>query len=145
MRVTRQISGLNGDKKHALTAAQAKKVLAILKPLRAKTKLTATEAKAIRAKLNAVFNNAQLDAMANSRGGFGRGGQRPVGGQGGPGGPGRGGPGGPGGQRPDFNSAAMKDFNPFYSKVAKSDERGAERAKRMDQFFAEIEKIAKGK
>ena len=40
----------------------------------------------------------------------------------------------------------MKDMNPFYPvKPAKGDERAADHAKRMNDFFADLESRAKGK
>ncbi|MDH7481237.1 MAG: hypothetical protein QHH26_04560 [Armatimonadota bacterium] len=142
MQMVRHIGEINKDKKYTLTPEQAKKVLAVLKPLRSKPKLTQDEAKKALKDLKPIFTAAQLNAMARIKPKFEQ--------HRGPGGP----PGGPGEQqrrppqnverrRPNLN--AMKDFNPFYSKVPKGDERAAERVKRMNEFFAALEKKANSK
>jgi len=138
MTMARHIGELQKDKKYAPTSAQAKQILAILKPLRTKPKLTQDEAKGVLIKLKKVFTAGQLNAMARMKSKFGSRpqGQRPAG-QGSQGQNNN-------GQR-KFDPNAMKDFNPFYTKVAKGDTRAAERVKQWDQFFAALEKKAKGK
>ncbi|MDI6827229.1 MAG: hypothetical protein QME62_01955 [Armatimonadota bacterium] len=143
MQMVRHIGEINKDKKYTLTPDQAKKVLAVLKPLRSKPKLTQDEAKKALKDLKPIFTAAQLNAMARIKPKFE---QRRS-----PSGP----PQRPNGQeprRPPQNSErrgpdlnAMKDFNPFYSKAPKGDERAAERVKRMNEFFAELEKKASAK
>jgi len=145
MRMADNIGALDKDKKHALSAAQAKKVLVILKPLRAKPKLTQVVAKQTLASLKKVFTADQLNAMARIK--------PKVQAHPRPGGPPPGGPGGPppgpppnmqnGGSPPGPN--AMQDFNPFYAKAPKGDKRAAEQVKHMNDFFAHLEEKAKGK
>ena len=150
MQMTQHIAIIDRDSKYTLTKAQAKKVLGVLQPLRKKPKLTQDEAKATLKKLKPIFTVKQLNAMAKIKPprrspgmpGGGYGGQ--GGGQGGPGG---GPPGGgqPGANRPSFDPNAMKDFNPFYSKVKADDEFAARRARRWNQFFTTMDNKAKGK
>ena len=147
MQMTRHIADIDKDPKYTLTKAQAKKVLVVLQPLRKKPKLTQDEAKSTLKKLKPIFTVKQLNAMAKikpphrgpgmSGGGYG--------GQGGP--PGGGPPGGgqPGANRPNFDPNAMKDMNPFYSKVPAGDEWAAHRAKRWNEFFTAMDNKAKGK
>jgi len=149
MQMVHHIAIIDKDPKHTLSAAQAKKTLAVLKPLRTKPKLTEDQAKQALKGLKKVFTVDQLNAMAKIKPGSG---QRRTG-PGGPGGPGGGGrPGGPGGppgggqgNRPRFDANAMKDFNPFYAKPSKSDARAADRGKRWNEFFTALEKKASGK
>jgi len=151
MQMTQHIAIIDRDSKYTLTKAQAKKVLGVLQPLRKKPKLTQDEAKATLKKLKPIFTVKQLNAMAKikppSRGPRTGGGY--SGGQGGPGGgpPGGGPPGGgqPGANRPSFDPNAMKDFNPFCSKVKADDEFAARRARRWNQFFTAMDNKAKGK
>jgi hypothetical protein len=136
-----------------LTPAQAKKVLAVLQPLRSKPKLTQDQAKAALKALKPIFTVTQLNAMARipaSPGGRRQGGGMGMGGPGGPGGGRPGGPGGPGGNmpggatnRPAFDPNAMKDFNPFYAKASGNDF-GARNAKRWDTLFTGLQARAKG-
>jgi len=42
-----------------------------------------------------------------------------------------------------MDAAAMKDFNPFYSKIDKSDPGAIGRAKRMNDMFSGLERKAK--
>lgn len=140
MTMVRHIQEIDKDKKYTLTSTQAKKVLAILTPWRAKPKMTQDQAKGIARDLKKVFTAAQLNAMARIKSHFGQGpgGNRP---------PGQGGPPSTGqsAQRRHFDPNAMKDFNPFYTKVAKGDTRAAERVKRWNEFFAALQKKAKTK
>lgn len=158
--------GLDQNPKTKLTAAQAKKILAVLQPLRNKSKMTQDEAKDALKKIKAALTVDQLNALAryeqerrNRRGGpggFGGGGMgmRP-GGPGGPGGPGApgapgarpGGPGGPGGGPGQFrmpDPAQMKDFNPFKPnpQAGPFGQRGAEYWK---TFFTKLQQRAAGK
>lgn len=145
MTTGRHINDLLKDKKYAPTSAQAKQLLGILKPLRTKPKLTQDGAKNVLKSLKKVFTAGQLNAMARMKSKFGQNrtqGAQP-GGTGGPGGQGQR-PAGQNGQR-KFDPNAMKDFNPFYTKVAKGDTRAAERVKQWNDFFAALEKKAKGK
>ena len=80
MRLPRQISELNKDKKTALTPGQAKQILAIVKPLRSKSKLPSDQAKLVSEKIHKVLTGAQIDAMSSQRG-FGHGGGRRGGGR----------------------------------------------------------------
>lgn len=135
MTMVRHIGEIDRDPKYALTAAQAKKVLAVLTPLRSKPKLTQDQAKDALKSLKTVFTVTQLNAMAKIKT------RRPGGGQWG------GRPGGQGGDRagrPHFDPDAMKDFNPFYSKVTKGDEFSAQRAKRWDDFFKTLQDRSMG-
>jgi cell division septation protein DedD len=147
MQLPRQITELNKDAKTALTPAQAKAILSVLKPLRQKPTLTVEEAKKVSAQLDKIFTAEQKEAMANLRPGFGRGMNRP-----GPGDEGRSSSDRPRGERRGdrprgefaqgqrdgdrprgefgrgqgnsdrphmrWNTDAMKDFNPFYAKPA---------------------------
>jgi len=147
MQMVRHIGIIDKDSKHTLTPVQAKQVLSVLKPLSSKSKLTQDEAKQALKDLKKVFTVDQLNAMARIK--PPQMGRRP-GGQGGPGGPGgQGGPGGPGangnrqGNRMRWDPNAMKDFNPFYTKVSQSDPRSADRAKRWNDFYKSLDKKAK--
>lgn len=170
MRLQRGITQLNAKPETALTAAQAKKILAVLVPLRSKAKLSSEEAKTAVAKIQRVFTLAQVDAMSQMRpGGQRQGmGQRPGVNGGGNMGPGQNRQMGPGGQRPAMNGAGpgqrgpnagarngngmrnldpnmMKDFNPLYvaKPVKKDDKMAQDRAQRLNKFFASLKKIAK--
>jgi len=140
MQMVRHIQEIDKDKKYTLKPEQAKKVLAILKPLRDKPKLTQDEARKALKDLKAVFTAAQLNAMARIKPRFEK---RP----GTPSGP----PNGQNRQRPPERERrpqdmkAMENFNPFYSKVPKGDERAARRVKELNEFFAALEKRAKSK
>ena len=166
----RTLEELDKDQKTRLTPAQAKKILAVLQPLRNKPKMTQDDAKNALKQIKAALNVSQLNAMArieaerrNRRGGPGGAGggmgMRPGGPGGAPGGaPGArpggnngarpGGPGGagrPGGgqwQMPD--PAAMKDFNPFKPdpKMGQFAQRGAEY---WNNFFKGLQQRASGK
>lgn len=161
-RATRNITELEKNKETALTPAQAKQVLAILKPLRSKPKLTSDQAKAASIKLEKVFTLAQQDAIAKMRPQFGRDrgtrqgdGQRPglnrdnaqrdgqkrqgVGQRG------QNARGQAGNQQRRWDQNTMKDFNPFYVKPAKGDKMAAAQAKRWNEFFASLEVKAKSK
>lgn len=147
MQMTHHIEAIDRDPKYALTADQAKKVLAVLKPLQSKPTLTQDQAKDVLKKLKPIFTVTQLNAMAKIKEPPRFGGQRPGGGAatgGAPGGGFRpGGNGGPGG-RPHMDMARMKDFNPFYTKVDKKDDFSAMRAKRWNDFFSHLDAKAKG-
>lgn len=141
MRFVHQLGEIDKDKKYTLTQSQAKKVLEILKPLRTKPNLTQDEAKKTLANLKKVFTAAQLNAMSRLKPRFQQV-RRPEGRQQGPQQP-------PRGhdikrrQMPD--GKAMQDFNPFYQKVPKGNKMAEERAKRMNEFFASLEKKANPK
>jgi len=144
MQMVRHIGEIDKDKKYALTPAQAGKVLAILKPLRSKPKLTQDQAKQALKDLKKVFTADQLNAMARIRPMFrpgepGRPGQ-PGGMRGGP-------PGGGQGQNRErrWDPNAMKDFNPFYAQAKPDDERAKQRIKRYNDFFSALEKKANPK
>lgn len=148
LRMARQIQGLDMDAKHALAPGQAKKVLAILLPLRSKPKLTQTQAKSAVNSLKMVFTADQLKAMAKLKSET-----RVAVHHGGPGGPPPGLKGKPGmhvGPPPNARSggthmtpAAMKDWNPFY--VNKSNPNAAGMSKHWDDFFGKLQARAKGK
>lgn len=155
----RGLDDLDKDPKTKLTAAQAKKILAVLQPLRNKPKMTQDDAKNALKQIKAALTVNQLNALArmeaerrNRRGGPGG-----PGGPGGagmrPGGPGGapgarpGGPGGAGGaggrfQMPD--PSTMKDFNPFNPRpeMGQFAQRGAEYWK---TFFSGLQQRAAGK
>jgi hypothetical protein len=123
---------LEKDKSTAITAAQAKHLLAIVKPWQSKDKMTEDQAKDVIKSVQKVLTPKQLTVIGKLPergfgGGRGGGGGRPGGPgagarQGGPGGPGGGGPGGarpgggPGGR--GFNLDALKTANPFATKAA---------------------------
>ncbi len=137
MTMVRHIGEINKDKKYTLTPAQAKSVLAILKPWRTKPKMTQDQAKTVAKNLKKVFTASQLNAMARIKSHFGQGPR----------------PGGQGGDRPRnqnggqhrFDPNRFKDVNPFYTKIDKNDPRSAERVKRWNEFFAGLEARAKAK
>lgn len=131
------IGRLDKETKTPLTKAQAKAVLAVLKPLRAKPKLTQDEAKKALKGLKKVLTEKQLTEIGKMKPEDRRGGQRMGSGNGDrPRGEGNG-----GGQRRRFDPDAMKNFNPFNpSKDAPGGERSA---KRWQEFFAALEKKAK--
>lgn len=135
MQTVRHIGDIDKDPKYTLSPAQAKQVLAVMKPIRAKSKLTQDQAKQALKDLKKIFTVAQLNAMAKIK--------TPAGqhrmGSGGPGGPG----GNAQGNRPRMDAAAMKDFNPFYTKAGKSDPGAMGRAKRTNDTFSALEKKAK--
>ena len=168
MRLQRGITGLQSNPETALTAAQAKKILAVLVPLRSKAKLSSEEAKTAVAKIQKVFTLAQVDAMSQMRpGGQNRGMGQRQGMNGGNMGSGQNRQMGPGGQRPAMNGAGpgqrgsnaggkngmrnfdpnmLKDFNPLYvGKPAKDDKMAQDRAQRLNKFFTGLRKIAKDK
>jgi len=137
MQMVTHIGEIDKDKKYTLKPAQAKAVLAVLKPLRTQPKLTQDQAKTVLIKLKKPLTAAQLNAMARIKPKVEQ--RRPSGGQGGP--PRQG---GQQGQR-HFDANAMKDFNPFYTKVDPKDTRAVERSKRWNDFFTALEKKAKSK
>ena len=138
MQMAGHMEEINKDKKYTLTSAQAKSVLAVLKPLRTQPKLTQDQAKSVLLKLKKPLTATQLNAMARIKPKVQ---QRRPSGQGAPGGQGNR---PPQGQR-RFDANAMKDFNPFYTKVDPKDTHAVERAKRWNDFFAALEKKAKAK
>jgi len=149
MQMVGHIQEIDKDKKYTLSADQAKKVLAVLNPLRSKPKLTQEQAKQALKDLKKIFNAGQLNAMARikpkfSSHGPGQGnGQRPPGDGQQPSGNDPGGP-GSGGARRHFDPNTMKDFNPFYAPKAKTDDKSAQdRSKRWNDFFSAMEKKAK--
>ena len=136
MQMVRHIGEIEKDRKYALTPGQASKVLAVLKPLRSKPKLTQDQAKQALKELKKALTANQLNAMARIKPRFRSGFQRNQ--QGPP----------QEGQRPprrQWNASAMKDFNPFYSKASPDDPRAKERQKRWNEFFGALEKKAKSK
>lgn len=147
----RKLGEIDKDKKYALTQAQAKQVLAVLKPLRDKPKLTQAQAKQALGGVKKPLTLEQLNAMSRikqpGRPGRGQGlaaGPRPGSGQR-PGGPPPGGPPGEPGARPaqrGLDPKTMQDFNPFYSKATASDPGSAQRAKRWNEFFSSLERKA---
>jgi len=149
----RGLEVLDRDAKTKLTPAQAKKILAVLQPLRNEPKLTQDKAKNALKQIKAVLTVNQLNALAryeadrrNRRGGPGGGGMgmRP-GGMGGPGGAPGARPGGPGGARPQMpNPSQMKDFNPFKPnpQLGPFGQRAAEY---WDSFFKGLQQRASGK
>lgn len=145
----------------ALDKKQSGQVASILKPWRAKTKMTNDDAKGLQKKISGLLTTKQLKKMATietptqrmQRGGFGGGGGggRPGGGgPGGPGGgggprPGGGGPGGPGGRPggftfPDPPSGGMNPLNPDTLPFAQM---RPQQKKRLDDFMADLEKRSK--
>lgn len=140
MQMVTHIQEIDKGKKYTLTSAQAKATLAVLKPLRTQPKLTQDQAKTVLVKLKKPLTAAQLNAMARIKPKVQQ--HRPNGGPGGQGGTPR--QGGQQGQR-HFDPNAMKDFNPFYTKVDPKDTRAVERSKRWNEFFATLEKKAKSK
>lgn len=125
----RGIEQLEKNKAKALTKAQAKTIVGVIMPWKAKPKMSEAEAKTVYSKINGALTTSQKNELdkiaAKNRRGFGSAG----GGQGGPGGgPGGGGPGGGpgGGGAPDASRMAemrarmakmqgfFKTYNPFY-------------------------------
>lgn len=140
MRFVRQVGEIDKDKKYTLTQSQAKKVLEILTPLRTKPKLTQDEAKKTLANLKKVFTATQLNAMSRLKSPFQRV-RSSMGGQQGPRLPRE-----QDIKRPQVpDSKAMQHFNPFYQKVPKGNKAAEDRAKRMNEFFAALEKKANPK
>ncbi len=152
----RGLEMLDRDAKTKLTPAQAKKILAVLQPLRNKPKMTQDDAKNALKQIKAALTVNQLNALArfeaerrNRRGGPGGGmGMRP-GGMGGPpgGAPGArpGAPGGPGGARPQMpNLSQMKDFNPFKPNPQMGPF-GQRAAEYWNNFFKGLQQRAAGK
>ncbi len=143
MSMARHIAEIDKDAKYKLTQDQAKKVLAVLQPLRSKPKLTQDQAKDTLKKLKPIFTVNQLNAMARIKDQRPGGGQRPMG-QGQPG-QNQGRPSGnraPGARH--FDPNAMKDFNPFYANPKADDEFAKRRAARWNEFFTALNNRAKG-
>jgi hypothetical protein len=167
-RMLRGVGELDKDPSTALTPAQAKGVLTVLKPWQTKPKMTQDDAKSVMRGVKKVLTAKQLNALSRvqdrgfggGRGGPGGGpggGGPPGGGFGGPGGgppgggpPGGGPPGGfrgaggPGGGR-RFDPAAMKNFNPLLTKADPNNPMSTRRAERMKRMFAQLEARASGK
>lgn len=114
----RNIGELEKSKTAALTKPQAKSVVGLVNPWKAKPKMTDDDAKALFIKVNAVLTakqKAELDKLAAMDRRFGPGERSSGPGGGGPGGPG-GGFGGPGGGAPD--PAKMKEFQAMREKLS---------------------------
>lgn len=129
LKMVRHAAALDKEKKITLTSAQASKALGILKPLRAKPKLTQTEAKKAADRLKKVFTAAQIKAMESAKPRSSKDKK-------------------PDAKRPDTahkRPEMPKDFNPFYSKAPKGDKHAEARVKMMGKLFAALEKKAKGK
>src|SRR5262249_14338974 len=152
------------DKSTAITPAQAKSLLGILKPWETKDKMTPDQAKDVIKSVQKVFTPKQLTVLGKipERGFGGRGGGQGGGGGrgpggGGPGGPGArgggaragGGPGGgaPGGARPGgggpgggrtFDLNAMKNYNPFTIKEDPKNPMSSRRVTRNKWAFAAL-------
>lgn len=142
MRMTGHIAEIDKNKKHTLTPAQAKQVLFVLKPLREKPKLTQDQAKQALKKLEKIFTASQLNAMAKIKPRL-RQGQGPrMAGDGQRQGMGNNGRDNGNREHRRWDPNAMKDFNPFYTKAPKGDERVEVRAKRWNEFFNNLEKKA---
>jgi len=149
------IGRLERDGQHKLTAKQAQQLLAVLQPLRAQPKLTQDEAKETTRALQQVLTMDQrteigkmpeqrFDGGNRGAGGSGGAGSAGAPGMGGPGGSGGGAPRGQGGSRgdrPRFDPAAMKDFNPFNPQSGGMG--GPRAAARWDEFFKALEAKAK--
>lgn len=168
MRMAFLIGALERSDKDALTPAQAKQVLVILRPLRSKPKLSNEESQQIAARLDRVFTKEQREAMANMTANS-RGAQRPDGERQGPppgmtaGRPPRDGsasgedgvrrerprPDGPEGRTGEtrtvrrFDAEEMKDFNPFYTGGSEDDQLSRMQARRVDELFTALENRAK--
>jgi hypothetical protein len=143
MRFVNRIGEIDKNKKYTLTQHQAKKVLEILKPLRTSPKLTQEQARQTLANLKKVFTATQLNAMSRIKPRFTqirrttnkndsqppreqyqdrKNDRKDIGRR----------------QPPDFK--LPEDFNPFYTKVPKGDKVAEERVRRMNEFFATLEK-----
>ena len=148
--MVRKIGEIDKNPKYALKPAQAKKILSVIKPLRAKPKMTQEQAKTALKQLKAALTIDQLNAMARIKdrpggrpggpGGPGAPGMRPGGGAGAPG---MGRPGGNGagaqGARPRMDPNAMKNFNPFYKDPKAKPAPGVRGNQRTDVFFKSLE------
>lgn len=144
MGMLHKIAEIEKDPKYALTPDQAKKLLAVLKPLRAKPTLTQEEARDAAARVKKALTDKQLKGMEAIKGGppFGHGRMGKGGPPCGPGGPPPGGPRGEEGRPPRFGPNAMKDFNPLYVGAKPQERRPGGRAAYWDDFFAGLEKKA---
>jgi hypothetical protein len=158
----RAVSEINRDPATALSPAQAKQLLGIVKPWTTKPAMTEEDAKGIMRSVKKVMTSRQLNAMAQvkpTRGfGGGPGGPGGRGGFGGP--PGGGGPGGtpggfrpgggppgggtPGGFNPSRMAAQMKTANFLSTKVDPNNPRSARRAEGNKALIAMLENRAKG-
>lgn len=175
LNATHRISILEKDKAHAITPAQASKILGIVKPLRSKPKLTASQASSTLSRLNQVLTPAQTKAadalMARQTQQTTRklGGVKPgtstfiIRSQSGNGAVttttttmsgGKGSSGGrvfvPAGggaviMTQNGSSVASLEFNPFYTKPSPTGLPSAVMVKNMDAFFALLEHRAKSK
>jgi hypothetical protein len=151
----RAINEINRNPATAITSAQAKQLLGILKPWTTKPKMTEEDAKGIMRSVKKVMNARQLTAMGNVKpqrgfGGGGRQGGGPGGPGGGPGafggrpGGGPGGPGGPGGGGPRFDPNRMKDMNFLSTKADPNNPRTSRRVEGNKRMIAMLEAKARG-
>lgn len=136
------------SKTTAIKADQAKKLLAVLTPLKSKTSLSQDQAKSAIKGIQRSLDQRQLGVMdkaimTGQRRSPGSGGMRPPG-AGGSGAPRSGQrPPGQGASRPRFDPAKMKNFNPF--NPAKTSPRYKEQADRNNKLFAFLKSRAAGK
>ncbi len=152
----RAVSEMNRDPGTALTPAQAKQLLLVIKPWSTKPKMSEEDAKGIMRSVKKIMSPRQLTAMGNIKpqrgfgggpgggpggGGTGGPGGGRAGGFGGPGG-GPGGPGGGGGRR--FDPSRMKDLNFLSTQVDPSNPGTARRAERNKNMIAALEVRAHG-
>lgn len=135
MQTVRHIGEIDKDPKYALKPDQAKRMLAVLKPLRAKPNLTQDQAKQALKDIKPILTVDQLNAMARIKP-MPRGGQMRSGGA-------SGGPPGGGQGRPRMDPSTMNNFNPFYTDPKAKDERATLRAKRWDVFYTKLERESK--
>jgi hypothetical protein len=148
----RAIAEINRDPSTAVSPAQAKKLLAILKPWTSRDKMTEDQAKGLILQVKSVMTARQLTALGNYKpqrgGGFGGGGAgRPGGGGFGRPGGGPGGPGGPGGARRAFDPsrlAAMRDSNFLSTKIYPSNPFSQRRVESNQRMIAMLEARAHG-
>jgi hypothetical protein len=137
MGMIRDVSVINKNPKYTLSSNQAKRLLAVLKPLRSKPKLTQDQAKTALKDVKKILTVNQLNAVAAVK-------AKPQMGQHrmGPGGPSSG-----GAPRPQpgrrFDPNAMKDFNPLYVKPGSSSKQTFGPAKELNDFYAALERKAK--
>lgn len=148
----RAINEINRNPATALQPAQARQLLAILRPWTAKPKMTEEDAKGIMRSVKKVMTARQLTAMGNVKPQRMGGGRRPGGPGGGPGGfsgrPPGGGPGGPragggpGGRR--FDPSRMKDVNFLSTKPDPNNPRSSRRVEGNKRMIAMLEARARG-
>lgn len=131
-RMTVNIAKLETESDAPLTPEQAKTILGILEPLRKQTTLSQNDAKTTAMKVKAVLTEKQLTEMGKMKQPERRPGQGQGQGQGQNGQR----------QRPSFDLAAMKDFNPF--NPSKDNPMAARSAKRINMLFDVLQKKASG-